>query len=125
MKKSARFNYIILLYLAGIVVFTLFRVAETLVYCSLVTVQGVTGSLYLTALWKGFRFDTAVSTYILALPLLLIVIGELARIRRRWYYATAHYIAMVLYTVAFFACAAGVSAGLPAPFTCPLLLSAR
>ena len=31
MKKSARFNYIILLYLAGIVVFTLFRVAETLV----------------------------------------------------------------------------------------------
>ena len=56
-------------------VFTLFRVAETLVYGSLVTVQGVTGSLYLTALWKGFRFDTAVSTYILALPLLLIVIG--------------------------------------------------
>ena len=108
MKKSARFNYIILLYLAGIVVFTLFRVAETLVYCSLVTVQGVTGSLYLTALWKGFRFDTAVSTYILALPLLLIVIGELARIRRRWYYATAHYIAMVLYTVAFFACAADI-----------------
>ena len=108
MKKSARFNYIILLYLSGIVVFTLFRVAETLVYCSLVTVQGVTGSLYLTALWKGFRFDTAVSTYILALPLLLIVIGELARIRKSWYYATAHYIAMVLYTVAFFACAADI-----------------
>ncbi|MGX8713552.1 MAG: LTA synthase family protein [bacterium] len=108
MKKNARFNYIILIYLAGIVVFTLFRLAETVAYCA--TTEGADdfGGLYGMALWKGFRFDTAISCYMLALPLILLIIGELARIRKRWYYAIVHYTAMVLYTVSFFACAADI-----------------
>lgn len=108
MKRNARFNYIILVYLAGMVVFTLFRLAETAVYCSVASAPENMMSLYWQALWKGFRFDTAVSTYILAIPLIMFIIGELARIRKGWYYAIAHYVAMGLYTVAFFACAADI-----------------
>ena len=108
MKKNARFNYIILLYLAGMAVFMLFRLTETIVYCAQAEGSVDFGGQYWTALWKGFRFDTAVSAYVLALPLLLIIIGELARIHKRWYYAMAHYTAMVLYTVCFFACAADI-----------------
>lgn len=108
LRKNARFNYILCLYLAGMVLFTLFRLVETAVYCAQTEGPDDFGGLYGTALWKGFRFDTAVSAYVLALPLLLIIVGEMARIRKRWYYAIAHYTAMVLYTVCFFACAADI-----------------
>lgn len=108
MKRNARFNYIILVYLAGIVVFTMFRLAETVAYCA--TTEGADdfGGLYWKALWTGFRFDTVISCYVLAVPLLLIIVGEMARIRKRWYYTIIHYLIMVLYTVCFFACAADI-----------------
>ena len=107
-KKNARFNYLLCIYLAGIVFFTLFRLVETVAYCA--TTEGADdfGGLYGKALFIGWRFDTVVSCYILALPLIMVIIGELARIRRKWYYAIAHYFAMVLYTICFFACAADI-----------------
>lgn len=108
MKRFARYNYIILLYLAGLAVFTLFRLTETAVYCSATSVPENTMGLYWQALWKGFRFDTAVSCYVLMVPLAMIIIGGMARIRKSWYFAIAHYTAMVLYTIAFFACAADI-----------------
>ena len=108
MKKNARFNYLICIYLAGIVFFTLFRIAETVAYCAQTEGPDDFGGLYWMALWKGFRFDTTVSTYLLALPLLMLVVGEMARIKKHWYYALVHYLLMVLYTVAFFACAADI-----------------
>ncbi len=107
-KNNARFNYLICIYLAGITFFTLFRIAETVVYCNHTEGPDDFGGLYWKALWTGFRFDTTVSTYIIALPLLLVIIGELAHIRKRWYYAIGHYLMMVLYTVCFFACAADI-----------------
>lgn len=108
MKKNARFNYLMLIYLAGMVFFTLFRLAETAVYCSMADAPDNLGTLYWRALWKGFRFDTAVSCYILILPLVMLILGELAHIRKKWYYAIAHYYLMVVYTVCFFACAADI-----------------
>lgn len=107
-KRNARFNYIILVYLAGMVFFTLFRLVETMVYCAGTEGPDDFGGLYFHALWNGFRFDTAVSCYILALPLVMMIVGEMGRIKRRWYYTIIHYTAMVLYTVAFFACAADI-----------------
>ena len=108
MKRNARFNYLICIYLLGIVFFTLFRIAETVAYCATTEGPDDFGGQYLHALWNGFRFDTAVSTYLLALPLLLLVIGEMTRFRKRWYYAVIHYMLMVFYTVAFFGCAADI-----------------
>lgn len=107
-KRAARYNYLVCIYLAGIVFFTLFRLAETAVYCSLSAEAEDFGGLYGRALWNGFRFDTAVSCYMLALPLLMLIAGEVGGIRKRWYYAVVHYLLMVLYTVGFFACAADI-----------------
>ena len=108
MKKTARYNYLISIYLLGIAFFTLFRLAETLAYCAQTEGPSLLSGQYLHALWNGFRFDTTISTYLLALPLLLLIIGEMARIRRHCYYAIVHYLLMVFYTVAFFGCAADI-----------------
>ncbi len=108
MRKNARFNYIVSIFLAGIIVFTLFRVAETIVYCSQAEEPIELGGLYWKSLLIGLWFDTVVSCYILALPLLLMAIGEIVRIRKRTFYVIVHYTCMVLYTVAFFACAADI-----------------
>lgn len=111
-EKSRRFSYLILIYLAGIFFFTAFRIVETIVYCTTSGIPTDLGSLYWHALWNGFRFDTTISCYILLLPLILMIIGEMARIHKRWYYAIIHYYMMVLYTLCFFVCAADI------PFFC-------
>ena len=108
MKRNSRFNYLICIYLLGIAFFTLFRIAETVAYCATTEGPDDFGGQYLHALWNGFRFDTAVSTYLLALPLLLLIIGEMTRFHKRWYYAVIHYMLMVFYTVVFFGCAADI-----------------
>ncbi len=107
-KRNARFNYILCIYLAGIVFFTLFRLIETMAYCTTTEGPDDFGGLYWKALWMGFRFDTTVSTYLLVVPLVLMIIGEMGRIRKKAYYAVVHYLLMVLYTVALFACAADI-----------------
>ena len=108
MKRSARFNYLICVYLAGMVFLTLFRLAETWAYCGQSEGPDDFGGLYGKALLMGLRFDTVVSCYVLALPLLLLIVGEMARIERRVYYAVIHYFTMTLYTVCFFAGAADI-----------------
>ena len=107
-KKSARFKYLICIYLLGILFFTLFRIAETVAYCSQSETPTSFDGLYWKALWMGFRFDTIISCYFLAIPLIMMIVGELAHIQKRVYYAIIHYLLMVLYTVAFFACAADI-----------------
>lgn len=107
-KKNVRFLYLILVYLLAIVFFTLFRLGETIAYCSITEGPDSFGGLYWKALWIGFRFDTTVSCYVLALPYILLIIGELARFRMKWYYAIIHYYTMVLFTICFFACAADI-----------------
>jgi len=107
-RKNARFNYLICIYLLGIVFFSAFRIAETVAYGSQSAAALSLDGQYAKALWMGFRFDTAVSCYLLALPLLMMIVGEMARIGKRAYYAVVHYLLMVLYTVAFFACAADI-----------------
>ena len=108
MKHNARYNYILITYLIGIAIFTLFRLANTLVYClggdSWPDFEGQ----YLQALVMGWRFDTVVSCYILALPLLLMIVGELAHIRAKGYYLAAHLLVVTLYITAFFACTVDV-----------------
>lgn len=107
-KKNARFNYLILIYISGIILFTLFRIAETIAYCSKTEGPDDFDGLYGHALWIGFRFDAAVSGFVMILPLVLMIIGEMACIHKRAYYAVIHYLLMVLYTICFFACAADI-----------------
>jgi len=108
MRQGSRYGYILSVYAIGIVVFTLFRVVNTLVYCLGAETWPDFEGQYLQALWMGWRFDTVVSCYLLALPLLMAIVGEVARIRARAYYLTMHIITVTLYTLAFFVCAVDV-----------------
>ena len=108
MKRGARYRYILAAYAVGIVVFTLFRLLNTWVYCHGAATPPNFEGQYFQALVMGWRFDTVVSCYILSLPLLMMVVGELARIKAKGYYLTAHIIVVVLYIVAFFACTVDV-----------------
>ena len=108
MKKYARFNYLLIVYLLGIAYFTVFRLVESWVFLSGATEPVDTKGLFGYALYTGWRFDTLASCYILALPALMMLIGEFARIRARAYYKVAHYFINVCYTASFFACAADI-----------------
>lgn len=105
MKKL---RYILYAYLVGILVFTLFRLVETWAYCASATPTPDLEGLYWKALLMGLRFDTAVSGYLLLIPLVMIIVGMWIPIRNRYYYTVAHYFTLTLYTVAFFACAADI-----------------
>lgn len=107
-NTGTRYGYILITYAIGIVVFTLFRVANTLVYCLGADIWPDFEGQYFQALVMGWRFDTAVSCYLLAVPLALMIVGELARIRAKGYYRAVHVLTVTLYIVAFFACAADV-----------------
>lgn len=108
MKKYARFNYLLIVYLLGIVYFTVFRLVESWVFLRGATEAIDLKGLYGYALYTGWRFDTLASCYILALPALMMLIGEFARIRTRAYYKVPHYFINVCYTLSFFACAADI-----------------
>lgn len=108
MKKHPRLSYLLVSYLLGIVVFTLFRVVNTLVYCNGCESWPDFGGLYPQALLMGWRFDTVISCYFLALPALMLIVAELAHIRAKAYHQIAHHILVTLYIVGFLACAADI-----------------
>lgn len=108
MRHCNRLNYILLTYAAGIGVFTLFRIACTLTYCLGAETWPDFGGQYPRALLNGWRFDTAVSCYVLALPILLLAAAEIGRIRSRQYHEIVHHVVLVCYIVCFFACAADI-----------------
>ena len=108
MKKYPRLTYLLISYLLGIVVFTLFRVVNTLVYCNGCESWPDFGGLYPQALFMGWRFDTVISCYFLALPALMLIVAELAHIRSKIYHQIAHHIIVTLYIIGFFACAADI-----------------
>lgn len=108
MKKNARFNYLLVTYLIGILVFTVFRLVNTWVYCSHAHPSPSFDGLYGHALWMGWRFDTVVSCYLLAVPTLMMVVAEMVRIRKLLYYKIIHVLLVTGYLIAFFACAVDV-----------------
>ena len=95
-------------YLIGILIFTVFRLINTLVFCLNSDSWPDFEGHFLQALWIGCRFDTVVSCYLLALPLLMMVVGELAHICAKGYYRVIHGLVLAGYLIAFFACTVDV-----------------
>lgn len=108
MRHSARFKYLLVVYLIGIAVFTVFRLINTLVYCSHADPWPDFDGLYWRALVMGWRFDTVVSCYLLAIPSVMMVVGELCYIRKEWYYKLIHVLVVTGFLIAFFACAVDI-----------------
>lgn len=108
MKRNVRFNYLLVTYLIGIVIFTVFRLINTLVYCINADPWPDFEGLYGRALVMGWRFDTVVSCYLLAIPAIMMVIGELAHVKKHEYYRVIHVLLVVGFLIAFFACAVDV-----------------
>lgn len=107
-KKTNRpLRYLLAVYLTGIAFFMLFRIANTLVFRFSSGAQHW-GFDLLKAFGMGWRFDTVISGYILALPLLCILAGGWCGIRHKAYYAVLHCYTAALYITAFFACAADI-----------------
>ena len=99
--------YLLSVYGLGILVFTLFRVINTIVF-ALKAEQTDWGWDLARAFVMGWRFDTVISCYILSLPLLYLSVIKLIGIKRRGFYLGAHIFIIVLYLVSFFACAADI-----------------
>lgn len=108
MRHNVRIRYLLLTYLIGIVIFTVFRLINTLVYCSNADSWPDFEGLYGRALLMGWRFDTVISCYLLAIPSILMIVGELAGVKKGWYYRIIHVLVVTGFLIAFFACAVDV-----------------
>ena len=108
--KSPLFGYYYLLavYGVGILFFTLFRIITLIVFYSDPAYPHEFGINLAKAFLIGLRFDTVISCYLLSLPILLIICGEIAKIRKTAYYKAIHIFIATIYIVSFFACAADI-----------------
>ena len=88
MKQRAHHRHFLGAYTVGIMVFTLFGLLNTWVYCHNAAPMPEFEGRHFHALVKGWRFDTVVSSYILSLPLPMMIVGEPAGIESRGYHLT-------------------------------------
>ena len=79
-----------------------------MVYCSHANPWPSFDGLYWYALIMGWRFDTVVSCYLLLIPAILMVVGEMVRITKKRYYWIIHGLLLTGYVIAFFACAVDI-----------------
>lgn len=95
-------------YLLGLAFFTGFRLL--LLCLNLDSLQSLpaAGSLLIQSLFMGFRFDTVISCYLLALPLLLLCLADMAAWYSRRFLLWIHWFLNLLYAACFFAAAADI-----------------
>lgn len=101
-------RYILSVYLAGLVFFTLFRLM--LVFTNMPLVIQIPGKWGImgVSMFMGLRFDTVVSGYLLILPTVILIIADLCKVLTKRWLAIASWFISVVYTIAFFGCAADV-----------------
>lgn len=111
MKKTETFGkrllYLLACYGISMVIFSLFRLANTLVF-RMHAGQQDWGLGFPKALLMGLRFDTVICCYVLALPLLAFFVGNLFRIRFSAYYRCFHWYTVSGFLICFLICAADV-----------------
>ena len=100
--------FIIAVYGIGLIFFTFFRLLLLWRQWHQMADLPDQISLLWHSLWMGWRFDTVISGYILAFPLLLLFAASLLKAGRRILMTAAAVWIAVLYSAAFFACAADI-----------------
>ena len=108
-RAAQHLKYLFFIYLLGIAFFTLFRLI--LVFTNLPLLKAVTenkAALVLYAFFMGWRFDTVIACYLLALPVfLLAVLFLFAALGKGWLKAIYILIRLV-FSLAFLACATDI-----------------
>ncbi len=101
-------RYIFRFYLLGILFFTFFRVV--LLYINKAQLETIPDKYSIVAqtMLMGWRFDTVISGYILALPFLVLIVAEFAGWLRKGLLLGIHSFICALYIIVFFGCAADI-----------------
>jgi phosphoglycerol transferase MdoB-like AlkP superfamily enzyme len=104
----ASIKYLFSVYVAGIVFFTIFRLV--LIYSNFQQIPEIPNkaSIMLQAMLMGWRFDTVISGYILALPFFVLVVAELGFYIGRGLLTAIHIFLSIVYSIVFFGCAADI-----------------
>lgn len=102
------FQFILLIYITGLLFFTGFRVLLLLAEISQLSILPDKTWLLLQSFAIGFRFDTVISGYILALPLVLLAFASIFRWENKMLYRFITGFIILLYIVAFIICATDI-----------------
>ncbi len=104
-KIPIHIKYIGLVYLSGILFFTLFRLLLLFTEIKQLQILPDKFTLISKAFFMGWRFDTVISGYLLFFPLLILSIASFFRFNKTFIYKFLHYIIFLFYVVAFLICA--------------------
>jgi len=99
-------RYLLRIYILGIVFFTFFRLV--FLFKSRVALAQIPLLITCKALFMGFRFDTVISGYILALPIVILTLADFGRFLYKPVLLWVHVLLCILFVTAFFICAADV-----------------
>lgn len=103
-------RYILTVYLWGLLFFTLFRIV--IFFTNLEKIPQISAwqnfLIFVQAFIMGVRFDTVISSYILALPTLLLFIHNLIGNKFTLFNKFIFYFIGILYLIAFFICSANI-----------------
>lgn len=102
------FWFILFTYLTGLVFFTAFRLILLAAEYSQLSILPDKGWLLIQAFAIGFRFDTVISGYILALPLILLAFASIFRWENKIFYRFITSFIILFYIIAFVICAADI-----------------
>ena len=99
---SKQLQYLLYTYLLVIVIFFFYRCAMVgLNFSSMQTALSSSDqggfSMLCKAFFMGYRFDTVVACYCLALPLVMLFVSYICNITGKIYYKSAHYITVTLF----------------------------
>ncbi len=103
-------RFTIVAYLWGLLFFTLFRLTILVINTKEIPIlsAGEVFVLFFKSFVMGVRFDTVISGYILALPVLVYFLLNIFKVKNNVLNRIPFFIAGVLYTIAFLICSANI-----------------
>lgn len=101
-RVPAYIKYLFLVYLSAIGFFTLFRLAFLLAHLPIASEVPLKILAY--SFLMGYRFDTAVTCYILSMPMILLVIFSLVKININKQFTITNYYFVIVFSFSFLVC---------------------
>ena len=94
-------KYLLYIYINALIVFMILRIGFLISYRNDFIDLTDKSINILTSLWMGFRFDTVISLYILALPVLLTIIFSFIGRWEQMIYRIITYFSMIIFSISF------------------------